>query len=396
MNYLVRLAGVRGTILAVGGLRFLDEKYETSINDPPYFYKPNVDKASLQDAFNKAKDELERFKDAHEIPGVTCAIAVDDLFPYIINLGQSDDHFGVDMHNRTKIRIGEMSMVFTAAIIYHLDNFGFTTLSQKILGSQKTATNLLDEHWDHVGREDTYYKKTAVFRDGFVADLKQEISELQQTENGATSKKSKAAYHYLSWEAADLKNSKRAFVYDQYFLTQGFTNTCVDIHDKIKLFRSRYYEGDANITNPAPFVNPAHFLGVNGILSTAYDMSLFGQRLLANIQNNVYRNFLSPSHISKMFSEQSNGMTVFGKKTQNGDAYCCNNSLGASGILFLTGLDVKRVARRPGALNRKIAVAILANKEFTSGQDNYETSLEALARQIANCFNDAITKSQGQ
>lgn len=396
MNCLMRLAAVRGTFLAASGLSFLDEKYETPINDPPYFYKPNVDKDSLQAAFNEAKEYLEEFRLRHNIPGVTCAIAVDDLFPYIINHGHSDKHFDVKMHNRTKVRIGEMSMVFTAALIYHLENFGFTTLSQNIFGSNKNAAGLLNERWTYQGEES--YKKTTVFNDGFADDnhIRPELDKLVPSTVNAT-KKCKLAYELLSWEAAQVKNSKRAFVYDQYFLTQGFTNTCVDIHDRIKLFRARYYQGDSNTISPAPFVNPAHHLGVNGILSTAYDMALFGQRLLANSKHNVYRNFLSPDQVSKMFQAiQNNEMTVFGKKTQNGDAYCYNNSLGASGILFLTGLDIRGSKTRLGELQRKISIAVLANKEITTGSDSYVTSLEALAREIARCFDTVVTRGTGQ
>lgn len=366
-----------------GSLTFyLDERYDTAVLEEPYYFTTEAElkRPQLLSAFKEAEDKLRIFKESHGIPGMSCSIAFQELNPYTISLGKSDPDFGVKVHNQTKIRVGELTMTLTALIALDLVRLGFADTKLQVTLTQNRLVGMdLLKH--QAGLDD--YNDDQVTSVNTLRDCQTTMNVLD------TARVSKSSYNYsrrgyfvMGHLLAYLKGESLVWTYDRYFLSQGLSDTSMDVNESIKLFRSRYYlskwnnEGFAEEERtPAPFVNPVHYGGVNGVISTSYDMALIGQKILMNSKEQSLKDFISPKLIKDLCERGPNDSSIFGKTVSGGDVvYRTSNCLGALGVLYLKGI----------INNKKVAVAILGNMEFENM--DHDKELRKLAEDIVKLF----------
>lgn len=366
-----------------GSLTFyLDEQYDTAISDEPYYFTTEAElrRPQLEKAFAEAEEKLSIFKESHNIPGMSCSIAVQELNPYTINLGESDPLFGVKVHNQTKIRVGELTMTLTALIALDLVRLGFADSKLNIPYAGRTLVGYdLLKH--QAGLED--YNDDEVTSEKTLYQCEKTGSILRRVRvNRSPYSYSRRGYHVMAYLLAYIKGQSLVNTYDHYFLSQGLSDTSVDANESIKLFRSRYFvskwgeEGFAEEKmTPAPFVNPVHYCGINGVISTSYDMALIGQKILVNSKEQSLKDFLSPRMIGNLCERGPSDNSIFGKTVCGGDVvYRTSNCLGALGVLYLKGI----------INNNKIAVAILGNMEFENM--DHDKELKKLAEDVVKSF----------
>lgn len=379
-------------------------------------------------AAQKAQTELQIFATTWGIPGISYSIALDNFETYTSFYGTVDVENNKHVNKNTRYRIGTLSMIYTAYLVFKLveeDKFRFChPIANKTFNGNKVEITLeqllkhqsgMSDLTDEVLRSTKQMDNETIMKD-FEENSSPVLPHIPG--NYVYSRKGYSLLGFLV-ERANNTTYYEAMQEALRKLYRGKSTRAID--DTINVVRhlSRHYQrtSDMLVLQPAKYVRPSNYESVFGMVLPVDQLAYFAHSLL-KITQEIDPHYRGPYHLgilsqdhALLFFESLHDNTIydresghhvknciFGKKLhldksdQSGGeiqskAWASSSTIGSSSFVMIRGfneeppLDHRHQHKTRPDVKPNLSIAIMCNLEGVK--------LYKLADRISALFTDA-------